>query len=96
MPFGTAMADHKEGGAASGRRNCRPLAGFRLEDAMKLDIQSEVDRLAEDRRFTDYDFWRMLRDLDDEIYRADAAGEPIPFEAARWRAILRQARRRRG
>jgi hypothetical protein len=37
----------------------------------------------------------MLKNLDNEIFRAGSAGEPIPFEAARWRAILRQARSRR-
>jgi hypothetical protein len=62
---------------------------------MRLDILGEADRLAEDPHLTDYDFWRMLKNVDYEIFRADSAGEPIPFEAIRWRAILRQARSRR-
>jgi hypothetical protein len=63
---------------------------------MKLDIWAEADRLADDRRITDYHFWRMLKNLDNEIFRAASAKEPIPFEAIRWRAILRRARARRG
>jgi hypothetical protein len=59
---------------------------------MKLDILAAADRLADDQRITDYDFWRMLKNLDNEIFRANSAREPIPFEAVRWRAILRQAR----
>jgi hypothetical protein len=63
---------------------------------MKLDIWAEADRLAEDGRITDYDFWRMLKNLDNEIFRAASAKEPIAFDVVRWRAILRQARARRG
>ena len=62
---------------------------------MKLDIRAEADRLAEDGSITDYDFWRMLKNLDYEIFRAVSAREPIAFEVIRWRAILRQARARR-
>ena len=62
---------------------------------MKLDIRAAADRLAEDRRITDYDFWRMLKNLDDEIFRAGSAGEPISFDAVRLRAVLRQARSQR-
>lgn len=63
---------------------------------MKLDIWAEADRLADDHRITDYDFWRMLKNLENEIFRASSSKEPISFDVIRWRAILRQARAQRG
>lgn len=63
---------------------------------MKQDIGATAHRLAEDHRLTDYDFWRALRNLDNEIYRFSTERQPIPIEMIRWRAILKQARSRRG
>ena len=37
---------------------------------MKNDIQATADELAADARLTDYDFWRMLKNLEYEIFRA--------------------------
>lgn len=63
---------------------------------MKRDIRAEADRLAEDCRLSDYDFWRTLKNVENEIFRLSSQGEPIPFELVRWRAIVRQARQKRG
>ena len=63
---------------------------------MKLDIAAEADRLADDPRITDYDFWRTLKNLDNEIFAMGENCEPIPLIMLRWRAIIRQARARRG
>lgn len=63
---------------------------------MKQDIGAVAYRLAEDHRITDYDFWRALKSLDDEISRMAGSHEPIPMDLVRWRAILKQARMRRG
>jgi hypothetical protein len=63
---------------------------------MKQDIGTVAHQLAEDRRLTDYDFWRALRNLDNEIYRISGDRQPIPMEMIRWRAIIKQARHRRG
>lgn len=63
---------------------------------MKQDIGAVADRLAEDGRITDYDFWRALKNLDSEIYRISGDHQPIPMEMVRWRAIIKQARHRRG
>ena len=41
---------------------------------MKQDIGAEAHRLAEDPRISDYDFWRTLKNLDNEIFRI--AGRP--------------------
>ena len=63
---------------------------------MKQDIGSVAHRLAGDQRISDYDFWRALKNLDNEIYRMSGDHQPIPLEMIRWRAIIKQARSRRG
>jgi len=63
---------------------------------MKQDIGAVAHQLADDQRITDYDFWRALKNLENEIYRISGARQPIPMEMIRWRAIIRQARNRRG
>lgn len=63
---------------------------------MKQDIGIVAHRLADDRRITDYDFWRALKNLENEIYRISGDRQPIPMEMIRWRAIIKQARTRRG
>jgi hypothetical protein len=63
---------------------------------MKTDIKVEAARLAADPTITDYDFWRSLKNLNNEIFHIANSNEPIPFTMIRWRAILRQARMRRG
>lgn len=63
---------------------------------MTQDIGIAADRLAENPRISDYDFWRTLKNLDNEIFRISTDRQPIPIEMLRWRAIIRQARSRRG
>ena len=63
---------------------------------MKQDIGLVAHRLADDQRISDYDFWRALKNLDNEIYRMSGDHQPIPLEMIRWRAIIKQARSRRG
>ena len=63
---------------------------------MKQDIGAAASRLAENPRITDYDFWRTLKNLENEIFRIASVKQPIPIEMIRWRAIIRQARSRRG
>ncbi|MCF6116328.1 MAG: hypothetical protein EOS07_12005 [Mesorhizobium sp.] len=63
---------------------------------MKTDIKVEADRLAADPRISDYDFWRSLKNLNYEIFSIANNNEPIPFAMIRWRAILKQARMKRG
>lgn len=59
-------------------------------------VTMEAERLATDPRVSDYDFWRSLRNVDNRIFEISARGDPIPFDMVRWRAILKQARTRRG
>ncbi|RWP32518.1 hypothetical protein [Mesorhizobium sp.] len=63
---------------------------------MKTDIKVEADKLAADPRISDYDFWRSLKNLNYEIFTIANNNEPIPFAMIRWRAILKQARMKRG
>ena len=63
---------------------------------MKIDIEAAAAKLAADPRITDYDFWRSLKNLNNEIFEIASNNEPIPFDMVRWRAILKQARFRRG
>ncbi|MGF7004859.1 hypothetical protein [Aminobacter sp. BE322] len=63
---------------------------------MHTDIEATASRLACDPRISDYDFWRSLRNLNNEIFEIANNNGPIPIEMLRWRVILRQARSKRG
>ncbi|WP_230980227.1 hypothetical protein [Oryzicola mucosus] len=67
-----------------------------LRMSSKTDIETEARRLAGDSRVTDYDFWRSLKNLNNEIFALSARKAPIPLEMIRWRAIIKQARLKRG
>lgn len=62
---------------------------------MKIDIKATSERLAADRRISDYDFWRSLKNVNNEIFQIANNNEPIPMDMIRWRAILKQARSKR-
>lgn len=62
---------------------------------MTTDIQTAAERLASDPRLTDYDFWRTLKNVDNEIFRIASISQPIPIEMLRWRRILKYARSKR-
>jgi hypothetical protein len=62
---------------------------------MKNDIQAAAEKLASDPGLTDYDFWRMLKNLEYEIFQRTSSKQPIPIDMLRWRRILRRARSRR-
>ena len=63
---------------------------------MTTDIEATSDRLAADPTISDYDFWRSLKNLNNRIFEIANSNEPIPMDMIRWRAILRQARSKRG
>lgn len=67
-----------------------------MQTNIKQDIGAVAHRLAEDGRISDYDFWRALKNLDNEIHRISSEKQPIPIDMLRWRAIIKQARTRRG
>ncbi len=64
--------------------------------AMSIDIDHTSERLANDPRLSDYDFWRSLKNLENEIFQLSSRKEPVPIEMLRWRRILSRARHRRG
>jgi hypothetical protein len=65
-------------------------------NAMNIDIDRTSERLANDPRLSDYDFWRSLKNLENEIFQLSSRKEPVPIEMLRWRRILSGARHRRG
>lgn len=62
---------------------------------MKVDVNALADDLARDGSIGDYDIWRALKTIEDELYRADRRGRPIPMDLIFARAILRKARLKR-
>lgn len=48
--------------------------------------------LACDERLSDYDFWRALRSVEDELYRCQRLGKPVPIDLVYARRILNAAR----
>jgi hypothetical protein len=62
---------------------------------MKIDINEMSEKLARDPSISDYDFWRTLKNLNNEIFHIANNNDPIPMELIRWRAVLNKARSKR-
>ncbi|WP_442583114.1 hypothetical protein ACSBOB_14635 [Mesorhizobium sp. ASY16-5R] len=62
---------------------------------MKLDIATMSARLASDAKLTDYDFWRAIKMIDDELYQIERRGRPIPMQMIYARHVLKTARSKR-
>ncbi len=63
---------------------------------MTDEISSLARHLAADPGITDYDLWRAVRLVEDELYDKDREGAPIPIRLLHARATLRRAIERRG
>ena len=62
---------------------------------MALRTQTLSNILARDETISDYDFWRALRKIENELYRCRRLGKPIPIELVYARRILHSARMER-
>ena len=62
---------------------------------MKIDINEMSERLARDPGISDYDVWRTLKNLNNELFHIANNNDPIPMELIRWRAVLDKARSKR-
>jgi hypothetical protein len=63
--------------------------------AMKIDIGKLSEALAADPDVTDYDFWRALQRIDDELFRIERDGRAIPMRMLQQRSIIKRARQKR-
>lgn len=59
---------------------------------MKIDVDRLSATLARNPNVTDYDFWRVEKNLTNAIYVTDRAGAPIPIRFVQMRAVIRRAR----
>jgi hypothetical protein len=62
---------------------------------MKLDVKSTARQLGSDPTLTDYDIWRARKMVDDELYKIDRCGGPIPMQLLYARGVLELVRTRR-
>ncbi|MDH6232499.1 hypothetical protein M2281_003098 [Mesorhizobium soli] len=59
---------------------------------MKIDVTKMSSRLASDQTISDYDFWRALKTINNELYRMERHRIPIPMRMIYARAIIKSAR----
>jgi hypothetical protein len=62
---------------------------------MKIDVAQLSSRLASDHSISDYDFWRALKTINNELYRIERQRLPIPMQMIYAREIIKTARRKR-
>ena len=62
---------------------------------LKVDVRQMSDRLAQDPAISDYDVWRALKLLEDELYEIENRRRPIPMDLIFARAILRRSQKNR-
>lgn len=58
-------------------------------------VSQKALELALDPDVTDYEMWRTLRSVRDEIYRLERAGSPVPIRLLYARKTFELARRNR-
>jgi hypothetical protein len=65
------------------------------ETGMKIDVAQMSSRLASDHTISDYDFWRALKTINNELYRIERLHLPIPMKMIYAREIIKTARHKR-
>lgn len=68
------------------------LGPSRFEEIVKINVEKLSDDLASNATITDYDYWRGLKMLDNEIFHIERNRDPVPFQLIQLRAVLRRAR----
>ena len=63
--------------------------------SMPDQVSRRARAMSLDPDVTDYDVWRTLRSVRDEIYRLDREGSPIPIRLLYARKTLELAKRNR-
>ncbi|MDZ5698186.1 hypothetical protein [Chelativorans sp. M5D2P16] len=63
---------------------------------MKVDVKRMSERIAHDRSVSDYEVWRALKAVNDELHEIESQCDPIPIDLVFARAILRRAQQTRG
>ena len=58
---------------------------------MKLDTASMSAQLASDMKLTDYDFWRAIKMIDNELYQIERRGDALPMKMIYARHVLKTA-----
>jgi hypothetical protein len=62
---------------------------------VKINIEELSDELAANPRLADYDYWRALKILNNEIFEIGRSKAPIPIQIIQMRAVLYRARIKR-
>ncbi|WP_367718591.1 hypothetical protein AB2N04_09795 [Nitratireductor sp. GISD-1A_MAKvit] len=62
---------------------------------MNEEAKALSESLAHTHEISDYDFWRALKSIEDELYWLERNRRPIPIELVYVRAIVRTARQKR-
>ncbi|WP_295813611.1 hypothetical protein [uncultured Nitratireductor sp.] len=62
---------------------------------MNEEAKALSNSLAHSHEISDYDFWRALKSIEDELYWLQRKHRPIPIDLIYVRAIVRSARQKR-
>ena len=66
-----------------------------MTNGAKGDVTRLAGVVAMDESWSDYDLWRALKTINNELYRLERLRLPVPINVIYARQILRAARMRR-
>lgn len=66
-----------------------------MTDGVSGDVARLSSLVAQDESCSDYDLWRALKTLDNQLYRIERSGLPVPIRVIYARRILEAARAKR-
>lgn len=62
-----------------------------LIDLASLSVGSMATKLAFDVDISDYEIWRSLKNIDNDIFQIERKRLPVPLHLVRWRGALAKA-----